>query len=214
MDIGTEELGWFVSKNGTQYGPLPEPEVRQWLKDGRLTWNDLAWRDGLQHWVAVGSVVRGAGPPLVPEPDRPTAGIVIVGLITIASIIMTLVTLPAVYGETPPGSADNMFTLFPNLKTFAFFVVPFSLAVNIRLLVALTMAARRHPDGNAYVRKTLLIWFALLIVNTLAQPTIMLTSLRTPEFIRLTTIGTFVGLVVLIAFMAGIWHLFRKNRWP
>lgn len=47
----------YVNRNGQQFGPYSEEQVRENLAIGMLSPDDLAWHKGLAEWQAVGQVV-------------------------------------------------------------------------------------------------------------------------------------------------------------
>jgi Tfp pilus assembly protein PilE len=52
----------WVARDGQKYGPYTEATVRQWLGEGKLTLDMLAWRAGMPEWVALASLL-GEPPP-------------------------------------------------------------------------------------------------------------------------------------------------------
>ena len=62
---------WYYQDQGRPSGPVDEPEMQQWLRDGKLKADDLVWTEGLSAWTPV----RNAGlvtPPPPPAPEPPT----------------------------------------------------------------------------------------------------------------------------------------------
>lgn len=43
----------WIGRNGERHGPYQEEQVREWLRSGELSPDDLAWRDGLADWQAL-----------------------------------------------------------------------------------------------------------------------------------------------------------------
>jgi Tfp pilus assembly major pilin PilA len=51
----TDERIW-IGRDGEKYGPYGEASVRQWLREGKLTPDTLAWRDGMSDWAPLASL--------------------------------------------------------------------------------------------------------------------------------------------------------------
>ena len=73
----TDERIW-IGRDGQQYGPYEEANVRQWLRQGKLTPDTLAWRDGMGDWAPLASLfpehVESVPPPFATVPPPPPAG--------------------------------------------------------------------------------------------------------------------------------------------
>ena len=54
---------WHFSINGKQAGPISSSELKQLASSGRLSRNDLVWKDGLPNWVAA-EKLKGLFPAL------------------------------------------------------------------------------------------------------------------------------------------------------
>jgi hypothetical protein len=52
------EIDWYYAKGQEQFGPIGSPELKAMAEDGRLTPDDLVWREGLSQWTP-SSRVRG-----------------------------------------------------------------------------------------------------------------------------------------------------------
>ena len=46
----------WIGCNHERHGPYKEVDVRQWLRDGRLSPDDLAWHEGLADWQALSAL--------------------------------------------------------------------------------------------------------------------------------------------------------------
>ena len=71
---------WYVGKGGQQLGPFSVDDVKAKLASGDLAAADLAWKDGMAEWLAIGSLADfgGAAPPGAPAappmpPSMPAA---------------------------------------------------------------------------------------------------------------------------------------------
>lgn len=49
-------MEWLVNVDGQQYGPLPEAQVADWIRSGRLKSFHRVWHPGLTEWYVVGAV--------------------------------------------------------------------------------------------------------------------------------------------------------------
>lgn len=47
---------WFVHSNGQQQGPFPAQQLAQMIRNGAVLESDLAWREGMPQWSAVGEI--------------------------------------------------------------------------------------------------------------------------------------------------------------
>lgn len=68
--------GWYLTRNGQQYGPYSSEQFRRFAAEGRLTPNDLVASVGGQQWLpasAVPELVFSAAPPVMAEANA-TAG--------------------------------------------------------------------------------------------------------------------------------------------
>lgn len=66
-------ISWYIFRDGQQYGPLPDEQLRALAAQGQIQQTDLIWRDGWGDWQppsAVFSVGAPAAPPL-PSAGRP-----------------------------------------------------------------------------------------------------------------------------------------------
>jgi hypothetical protein len=53
---------WFYTVNGEQLGPVAEPEIRKQAASGRISAEDLVWREGMAEWItAADAGFFGAG---------------------------------------------------------------------------------------------------------------------------------------------------------
>lgn len=68
FDVTDNDQIW-IGQNGEKYGPYSEANVRQWLREGKLAADALAWRDGMAGWVPLASLFpAAAGDPPLPPP--------------------------------------------------------------------------------------------------------------------------------------------------
>jgi hypothetical protein len=64
----------LVHREGSQYGPYEEEEVRQFIYAGNFRDSDLAWREGLASWVPLAVLLAPAPPAAAgPAPSSSTA---------------------------------------------------------------------------------------------------------------------------------------------
>ena len=64
---------WYFMKDGTQYGPIPEEQIRTMARDGNLKQDDLVWSEGMASWVAAAEVgiFEFPAPPPPPQYTAP-----------------------------------------------------------------------------------------------------------------------------------------------
>ena len=78
-------MNYYVTHEGTQYGPFPLEQLRQMLAEGRIVPQDLAWIEGSAEWVPL-SQIAGiyAAPPQIhiPPPSLHWALLLLFSLIT------------------------------------------------------------------------------------------------------------------------------------
>jgi uncharacterized RDD family membrane protein YckC len=76
----------WIGRDGERHGPYKEEDVRQWLRSGQVSRDDLAWYEGLADWqplsVLFPDVVASAPPPasataaaFTPLPQTTTAAL-------------------------------------------------------------------------------------------------------------------------------------------
>ena len=70
----TDDDKIWIGQNGQQYGPYGEADIRQWLKEGKLASDAMAWRNGMADWVPLASMFPAAatGGPPPPPPGAAT----------------------------------------------------------------------------------------------------------------------------------------------
>ena len=51
--VGTADDGsWHLTiSSGQQYGPISADDIINWIRQGRVTSDDLVWRQGMQTWL-------------------------------------------------------------------------------------------------------------------------------------------------------------------
>ena len=72
IDVTDDDQIW-IGRNGEKYGPYSEANVHQWLREGKLTSDTLAWRNGMASWAPLASLFPGVatdGP--LPPPQAAT----------------------------------------------------------------------------------------------------------------------------------------------
>jgi uncharacterized RDD family membrane protein YckC len=62
----------WIGRDGERHGPYPESDIRQWLRSGEVSRDDLGWYEGLADWqplaVLFPDAVPAAAPSSVPPP--------------------------------------------------------------------------------------------------------------------------------------------------
>ena len=49
-------IDWYLARDGQQFGPLSDAEMRKFNSLGHLRWTDLLWRKGFSDWRPAGEV--------------------------------------------------------------------------------------------------------------------------------------------------------------
>jgi len=62
---------FYVHKNNVQAGPFTLMDLRERLKRGEFSYDDLAWRDGLADWTPLREILGGALPDATPHAVAP-----------------------------------------------------------------------------------------------------------------------------------------------
>ncbi|RDI96931.1 RDD family protein [Dyella solisilvae] len=68
-------MEFWIGRDGERHGPYKEVDVRQWLRSGQVSPDDLGWHEGLTDWQPLSSLfpdeVRAAPPAFTPPtPDE------------------------------------------------------------------------------------------------------------------------------------------------
>lgn len=51
-----EPITWYIARDGQQFGPLSDAEMKKFNELGHLESNDLVWRKGFSDWRPAGDV--------------------------------------------------------------------------------------------------------------------------------------------------------------
>lgn len=52
----------WIGRNGERHGPYKEEDVRQWLRSGQVSRDDLAWHEGLADWQPLSALFPDEAP--------------------------------------------------------------------------------------------------------------------------------------------------------
>lgn len=63
----------WIGRNGERHGPYTEEDIRQWLRSGKVSREDLGWRDGLADWQPLSVLFPDEVPSEPPAADNPYA---------------------------------------------------------------------------------------------------------------------------------------------
>jgi uncharacterized RDD family membrane protein YckC len=64
----------WIGRDGERHGPYQEDDVRQWLRSGQVSPQDLAWYEGLADWQPLSVLFPDTPPPAASNPyAAPTA---------------------------------------------------------------------------------------------------------------------------------------------
>lgn len=61
----------WIGRNGERHGPYKEEDIRQWLRSGKVSREDLGWREGLADWQPLGVLFPEEMPSEPPPVDAP-----------------------------------------------------------------------------------------------------------------------------------------------
>ncbi|GGA49495.1 RDD family protein [Dyella nitratireducens] len=61
----------WIGRNGERHGPYQEEQVKEWLRSGQLSPDDLAWYDGLADWRPLSMLFPQDKPAPAPNPYGP-----------------------------------------------------------------------------------------------------------------------------------------------
>jgi len=154
----------YIHKNEQQIGPFDESQISEALSRGEISFEDLAWKDGLTEWVRLGDLIEKPQqtPPLPKNP-----------IIQNSSVVQTNVKQGAVIGGWVCFVLGT-FTMYLSMWTF-FIYGPLLLVAFILSIIA--MAQRRILGGIS------------LLLTTLVIPSILglyLFTMRTSDFVNKT----------------------------
>lgn len=64
-------MAWYSARNGQQFGPFEEDQLKQMFADGRVLATDVVWKEGMAGWVTAQSAFPEAFPAALPAPPPP-----------------------------------------------------------------------------------------------------------------------------------------------
>ena len=117
----SEEPAWYYSENNAPVGPVPFSELVARLESGKMSPQDLVWREGMEDWKAacqvpelaeIASASRNAGADMTvqtrmvnlsPRPARSTGFIQLAAVITGMVALLSCIPLLGVLGAIPFG---------------------------------------------------------------------------------------------------------------
>jgi hypothetical protein len=70
MTTARSDIEWYLARDGQQYGPLSDAEMRKFVELGHLKPTDLLWRQGFADWRPATSVFPEPAAP-APRPSPP-----------------------------------------------------------------------------------------------------------------------------------------------
>ena len=62
----------YIAKNGQQLGPFDEEQLTQKIQQGIVSYDDLAWVEGMSDWRPLRQVIPSASGTPVPPPVSPS----------------------------------------------------------------------------------------------------------------------------------------------
>ena len=61
---------WFCHVGGEKFGPIKEAEIKNWIREGRISPTDQVWTDSMSAWAPLSTVQGILGVVAVPPPER------------------------------------------------------------------------------------------------------------------------------------------------
>lgn len=130
----------WIGRNGERFGPYPDDEIRQWLRDGTCRPEELGWYEGMTDWRPLGELFpedRPATPPPgaaapPPPPSSPSSSAPFMGITEDAAapeyagfwlrfgawvIDYILITIPSTFVAMAMGFQHAITTLFTQMET-------------------------------------------------------------------------------------------------
>jgi uncharacterized RDD family membrane protein YckC len=52
----------WIGRDGERHGPYPETDIKDWLRDGKVSGSDLGWYEGLADWQPLSILFPGEAP--------------------------------------------------------------------------------------------------------------------------------------------------------
>jgi uncharacterized RDD family membrane protein YckC len=68
---GERAMEVWIGRGGERHGPYKEADVRQWLRSGQVSGDDLAWYDGLADWQPLSVLFPDEARNAAPAGDAP-----------------------------------------------------------------------------------------------------------------------------------------------
>ncbi|MCO8121389.1 DUF4339 domain-containing protein [Stieleria sp. TO1_6] len=147
---------WYMAVGSEHHGPLDEPAIGAWIRDGRITATTLVWRSGMETWCEAAEVFPGvlssatAQPPVVvstdnsPAPNADFAAtdrkgwVLALCVLTYLFAIETIATaIFLIYSGILTRNMGTGTTLtIASFATFCFAMLLFSAAIHMTRLVA------------------------------------------------------------------------------
>ncbi len=63
----------WIGRDGERHGPYKEDDIREWLRNGKVSPDDLGWYEGLADWQPLSVLFRDEVPAASPPADNPYA---------------------------------------------------------------------------------------------------------------------------------------------
>lgn len=103
----------WIGRDGERHGPYQEADIRDWLRTGQVSPDDLAWYEGMRDWQSLRSLFPADVPATtsVPSPPPPTAGPSVTGS-------PAAIDLAGFWHRFAAWLLDNIVLVVPNLMVF------------------------------------------------------------------------------------------------
>ncbi len=63
----------WIGRDGERHGPYQEADIRDWLRSGQISPDDLAWYEGMRDWQSLRHLFPADAPAAPPQPLPPAA---------------------------------------------------------------------------------------------------------------------------------------------
>lgn len=155
----SDETQWWLGRGSAPAGPYAEAEILAWLADGRVTPDDLGWREGMPEWQPLRTLFPEAvssappSPPAIAELPMPT------GPHWLWLVLISIVTFGIAMWIWAFVQASWVRRLDPRSRASAWLIAAVCcIGVNFMLRIHLIAA---HPSADS--ART--VWAASALVN-------------------------------------------------
>lgn len=69
LSILDMEANFYIFRDGTNFGPYTREKLDEFLANGQVVLEDLAWTEGCSGWLPLSEILAGVKPPTAPGSD-------------------------------------------------------------------------------------------------------------------------------------------------